>query len=96
MVGCKGDQYRVLEAAGVSVPQRVPIRPKTRLDLADWGGYAVEKPDRGARGAYVRVKRTSRVRRKDPETMEENNPGRRAGFLSGQSVLRDADTGVAL
>lgn len=79
--GSKSDQYRVLEAAGISVPQWALVTPETRLDPVDWGDYVVEKPDRGARGAYVRVKRTGRVRYKDPETMEEDNPGRRAGML---------------
>ncbi|MEM8587737.1 MAG: hypothetical protein AAGG65_06710 [Pseudomonadota bacterium] len=94
--GSKSGQYRVLEAAGISVPQWAPVTPVTRLDPVDWGDYVVEKPDCGARGTYVRVKRTSRVRYKDPETMEEDNPGRRACILSSQDVLRDTDIGVAL
>lgn len=57
-------QYELLAKADVPVPAWTRITPETRLDPAEWGPYVVIKPDIGARGANVKIKRAGRVRYK--------------------------------
>jgi len=56
--------YELLAKADVPVPRWTRITPETRLDPDEWGPYVVIKPDIGARGANVKIKRTGRVRYK--------------------------------
>lgn len=58
---------RSLETAGFSVPKWQLIKPGEELNPADYGQYVVTKPDRGARGALVKIKKTARVRYKSSE-----------------------------
>lgn len=85
----KSAQYRVMDAAGLPVPKWTAIAPETKLDAAEWGPYVIEKPDSGARGAYVRTKRTSRVKFRERDDLQEDNPGRLAGMIAQQLI----DTG---
>lgn len=62
-------QYERLAKADVPVPRWTRITPETRLDPAEWGAYVVVKPDIGARGANVKIKRTGRVRYKPYEEL---------------------------
>lgn len=72
----KVNEYRLLEAAGVPVPEWTEITPDTRLDANHWGRYVVVKPDRGARGAFVWITRASRVAYKPPADYPDDHPGR--------------------
>lgn len=84
--GKKSDQYRLLEAAGLPVPKWAPITPGIVLDPSQWGEHVVEKPDHGQRGAYVRVKRTRRVRYRGAEDLQDDNPGRSGGMIAQKLV----------
>lgn len=82
----KAGEYRRLDAAGLPIPKWTLITPETVLDPAEWGPYVVEKPDFGGLGAYVRIKRTSRVRYKPPEALEHGHFGRR-GMLAQEFIF---------
>ena len=77
----KSTQYRALDRSGVPVPKWAMIAPDTDYDPAEWGEHVIEKPDRGGKGAYVRIKRTKRIRYRDADALEEDNPGRNGGML---------------
>lgn len=62
----KSDEYRALDAAGVPVPRWALLGPQQTPDLSDFSDYVVTKPDRGWRGADVKIKRKGRVRYKAP------------------------------
>jgi hypothetical protein len=64
-------QYELLAKADVAVPRWTRITPETRLDPEEWGPYVVIKPDIGARGANVKIKRTGRVRYAPYEELRE-------------------------
>ncbi|MEM7444710.1 MAG: hypothetical protein AAF414_15415 [Pseudomonadota bacterium] len=78
----KTDEYRILEAAGIPIPDWSPITPESKFSVEDWGKYIVVKPNQGLRGAYVRVMRTGRVRYRDPESLNADNPGRNGGLIA--------------
>ena len=71
----KVSEYRRLEAAGLPVPKWCELLPGTTLDPAEWGSHVVEKPAHGGRGAYVRLRRTGRVRYRAPEELPQDYPG---------------------
>ena len=75
-----------LRAAGVAVPDFVLIEPGTRLDPAVWGPYVVVKPTLGARGAEVRIRRTTRVRFEPPEGFAPGHPIHRGPLLAQRFV----------
>ncbi|MEM7442159.1 MAG: hypothetical protein AAF414_02390 [Pseudomonadota bacterium] len=77
----KSRQYRALEAQDIPIPKWTKIQPETKLDVAEWGSHVIEKPNRGSKGAYVRIKRTSKVRFRDTGELEADNPGRTDGML---------------
>jgi hypothetical protein len=77
----KSGEYIRLADAGFPVPRWASITPDTVLDPDDWGPYVVEKPNFGALGAYVRIKRTGRVKYKHPDQLESTHYGRRGGLL---------------
>src|SRR5688572_10098339 len=54
----KSGEYKRLADAGLPVPRWAIMAPDTVLDPDDWGPYVVEKPNYGALGAYVLIKRT--------------------------------------
>jgi hypothetical protein len=69
----KSEEYSRLEAAGFPVPKWQLIRPDEKPDLSDYGPYVVTKPDRGMRGALVKIKKASRVRYKAKDKTGEEN-----------------------
>ncbi|MEM7442932.1 MAG: hypothetical protein AAF414_06340 [Pseudomonadota bacterium] len=82
----KSRQYRVLEAADIPIPRWAPITQDAKFEVADWGDYVVVKPDYGVRGAYVRIRRTGRVRYRAPEELEDDNPGKRGGLIAQRFI----------
>jgi hypothetical protein len=59
----KTQEYDALVAAGVPVPRSVAMTESNpRPDVSAFGQYVVVKPDRGGRGAHVRIVRSSRAR----------------------------------
>lgn len=60
----KSEQYRRMQALDLPVPDWRALAPGVALDPAEWGDYVVIKPDRAAKGAEIRIKRTGRVRHK--------------------------------
>ncbi len=75
-------EYRRLDAASMPVPRWVVIEPDTRLDPAEWGPYVVEKPSMGRLGAFVRIRRTGRVRYVPPASLPEGHYGRLGPMLA--------------
>ncbi len=64
----KAEEYAALERVGVTVPRWVVLTQDTGVDLAAFGPYVVLKPDRGGRGADVKIMRKGRVRWRPPVT----------------------------
>lgn len=71
----------IIRDAGLPIPPYEVITPGIRLDPADWGPYVVTKPDLGGRGAYVRIQKTVRVRYREADELEPDDPGRRGPRL---------------
>jgi glutathione synthase/RimK-type ligase-like ATP-grasp enzyme len=69
-------EAEALERIGVSVPPLVLIEPDTVLNPNEWGPYVVVKPVFGRRGAFVQIRRTTRVRYQDPVTLPTEHYGR--------------------
>lgn len=90
----KMGEYRRLEAAGLPLPRWSVITPGLALDPAEWGDYVVEKPSCGGRGAYVRLRRTTRVRYQPPESYEEGHYGREGPMLVQRFVHTGAQPSV--
>jgi len=82
----KHGEYNRLEKAGFAVPRWTLVGPDTVLDPAEWGPYVVEKPDSGGRGAYVRIRRTGRVKYTQPESLSLDHFGRR-GMLVQEFIF---------
>ena len=59
----KSEEYRRLEALGFPVPKWKLVSDE-EPDLSDFGPYVVTKPDRGMRGAMVKIQKKGRVRKK--------------------------------
>ena len=64
----KSEELTALERAGIPVPRWTLLRRGERPELEGFGPYLVSKPDRGAIGAKVRIRKTSRVRWSPPDT----------------------------
>lgn len=69
------DQAR-LEAAGIPVPKWTVLSPGTHIDPSEWGPYVVQKPSGGARGAFVQIRKSSRVRYIAPDQYPPDHMGR--------------------
>jgi glutathione synthase/RimK-type ligase-like ATP-grasp enzyme len=82
----KSGEYGRLDAAGFPVPKWAVITPETKLDPDEWGPYVVEKPDFGGLGAYVRIKRTMRVKFRPPKDFESGHFGRKAAMLAQEFI----------
>jgi hypothetical protein len=82
----KSEQYGRLERIGVRVPRWSLIAPGVALGAREWGPYVVVKPDLGAKGAEVRIKRTSRVRYYPPEHFPSEHPVHKAPLMAQQFV----------
>jgi hypothetical protein len=65
---CKSEEYRTLEAHDIPVPRWTLLREGEEPCLDDFTDYVVSKPDRGAMGADVCIRRKSRVRWQAPKT----------------------------
>jgi hypothetical protein len=57
------------------------IEPGVQLDPAEWGPYVVEKPSAGRRGSYVRIRRTTRIRYRSPDSFPVDHYGRNGPML---------------
>lgn len=79
-------EYQRFDKAGIPLPKWTLIGPETRLDPAEWGPYVVEKPAAGRLGANVRIRRTSRVRHKAPDSLPSDHYGRMGPMLAQQYV----------
>jgi hypothetical protein len=77
----KSGEYTRLADAGLPVPKWAFVTPDTALEPNDWGPYVVEKPNFGALGAYVRIRRTERVKYQHPDQLDGTHYGRRGGML---------------
>lgn len=64
----KVDELETLDRAGLPVPRWKLVTREATPDVSDFGQYVVMKPERGARGADVRIVRSQRVRFLDPIT----------------------------
>lgn len=64
----KSEEYIALEKCGIPVPKWVRLTRDACPSVDALGAYVVCKPDAGARGAEVRIKRAGRVRWKAPRT----------------------------
>lgn len=70
----KSEEYEALEAAGVAVPRWALLGTTEAPDLDGFGEYVVCKPDRGLRGANVKIKRRGRVRYKPQPGTSNGSP----------------------
>jgi hypothetical protein len=86
----KTEEIARLVAAGINVPEAVPVEPETRLDPATWGPFTVVKPLSGMAGYGIRLVRTRDVRWVDPQSWPDDDP------RHGQEMYaqRFVDTGV--
>ncbi len=64
----KSEEYGALAAAGIRVPRWKLVTATDRPAVDDLGAYVVVKPDRGARGAEVRIVRAGNVHWSPPRT----------------------------
>src|SRR5688500_13908981 len=66
----KSEEYAALERVGVAIPRYRVLTEKDPQpkDLAELGPYVVLKPDRGGRGAMIRIVRSGRARWEPAET----------------------------
>lgn len=62
----KSEEYRALQAADIPVPRWACLTPSHEPDLELFGPYVVIKPDRGGRGADVKIMQKGRVRWRPP------------------------------
>ena len=69
----KSEEYAALEKCDIPVPKWALVTRDHRPSLETFGRYVVCKPDAGAKGAEVKIKRTGRVRWSPPA----NNMARR-------------------
>ncbi|MCC7259385.1 MAG: hypothetical protein IT486_13550 [Gammaproteobacteria bacterium] len=82
----KVGEYERMDRSGIPVPRWTVIGPQTRLDPAEWGPYVVEKPSAGRLGAFVRIRKTGRVRYTPPEALPEDHYGRDGPMLAQSFV----------
>jgi hypothetical protein len=65
----KSEEYAALDRANVAYPRfRLLTESNPQPDLSDLGQYVVLKPDRGGRGAMVKIVRSTRARWEPAET----------------------------
>ena len=58
----KSEEMTGLERTGVAVPRWKVLQPGEKVTEAEFGRYVVVKPDKGLRGACVRVQKTAGVK----------------------------------
>jgi glutathione synthase/RimK-type ligase-like ATP-grasp enzyme len=83
----KSEEFAALQRCGIPVPRWALLREGERPDLTGFGDYVVTKPDRGARGADVKIRRASRLRWKAPETDQARNMERATSDLVVQEFI---------
>jgi len=81
----KSQEYHQLEATGVPVPRWMLVTPTSKEPIRGLGPYVVIKPDRGARGADVRIVSARRVRWSPPRT----GMGQAMGGVLGARVVQE-------
>jgi hypothetical protein len=83
----KSGEYGRLTEAGFPVPRWTLVTPDVVLNPEEWGPYVVEKPNYGALGAHVKIKRTDRLKFKPSDQLEETHRGRRGGLLVQEFIF---------
>lgn len=83
----KSTEYRRLQALGVAVPHWTQLNPGAPVSLDGFGPYVVTKPDYGARGADVRIRRTARVAWTPPQTALARTLGGRLNPMLVQQFI---------
>ena len=63
----KSEEYARLETCGIPVPRWALLTEHQHPNLDGFGNYVVSKPDRGGRGAEVKIRKKTRVRWKPIE-----------------------------
>ncbi len=74
----KSQEYELLEAAGFRVPKWQIIQEGQSPELADYGSYVVTKPNRGKRGALVKIKKSQKVGAASQNKKANQHQGRNA------------------
>jgi hypothetical protein len=82
----KSAELEHLRAAGIPVPDWVPIQPGLQLDPGVWGPYVVVKPSVSRRGQYVRIRKTGRVRYEPPESFPSDHPIQKGPLIAQRFV----------
>ncbi|MEK6216937.1 MAG: hypothetical protein N2B03_06920 [Boseongicola sp.] len=82
----KDREYQRFREVGIPVPDWIVIEPDTVLDAQTWGPYVVEKPAMGFRGANIRVRRTTKLRYRDPAVLPQKHFGRKGPMLAQRLV----------
>ena len=83
----KAQEYSALERAGFPVPQWQIIRPDEKPDLSGYGPYVVIKPNRGSRGALVKIKKAGRVRYQSGTAATGGGRGRYGPLVSDSTEM---------
>jgi glutathione synthase/RimK-type ligase-like ATP-grasp enzyme len=81
----KSQEYRLLEAIGIPVPRWALVASPSRQAIDGLGPYVVTKPDRGSRGADVRIVNCRNVRWSPPRTAM----GQGMGGVLGARVVQE-------
>lgn len=82
----KHGEYARLDAAGIPVPKWQLVGPETKFDPAEWGSYIVEKPSTGRLGAFVRIRKTTRLRFTPQESLPADHYGRSGPMIAQQFI----------
>jgi hypothetical protein len=83
----KSEEYRRLAAHGIAVPRWVRLVEGAEACLEHWGEYVVTKPDFGARGADVRIRRAGRVAWRAPRTLQALQLGGHSNAMVAQEFI---------
>ena len=67
------EELSAMERCGIPVPKWTLLTPEQKPDLIDFGPYVVIKPDRGGKGADVKIKRKGRVKWTPPKTKQASS-----------------------
>lgn len=70
----KSRECSALDSHGIPVPRWAVLTAEDQPDLTGFGKYVVSKPDRGGRGAEVKIRRASRARWASGGITNENRP----------------------
>jgi len=73
----KVEELQRLSAAGMPVPKWQELKPDVAIRPEEWGPYVIEKPLYGARGANIRIRRTTRAGYIPPQALDPDHRGNR-------------------